>query len=82
MAPLLQCLALLGAVFIYSLVSIIHRLFFHPLARFPGPKLAAASKWYEFYFDIVKRPGGMFMYEIERMHTVYGMFHALSFPDY
>ena len=72
MAPLLLSLTLLAVALIHSIATILYRLFFHPLRRFPGPKLAAASKWYEFYFDILKRPGGTFMHEIERMHTIYG----------
>lgn len=42
----------------------------HPLSRFPGPKIAAASYLYEAYFDwwCVGRYG----HEIRRMHERYG----------
>ena len=46
------------------------RLRYSPLADFPGPKLAAATGWYEFYFDFWKR--GKYIFEIERMHEIYG----------
>ena len=57
---------------LYSITLVIYRLFLHPLARFPGPKLAAATKWYEFYYDVVKKDGGTYMYEIDRMHQTFG----------
>jgi hypothetical protein len=58
------------AAILYATGLIIWRLYFSPLARFPGPKIAAATLWYEFYWDGVKK--GQFVWEIERMHRKYG----------
>jgi hypothetical protein len=52
------------------LYLVVWRLFFSPLAKFPGPKLAAATGWYEFYFDYFHN--GTYIFEIERLHNVYG----------
>jgi hypothetical protein len=57
----------------------IYRLYFHPLAKFPGPKLAALTRGYEFYYDVIKC--GMYLKKIEKLHEKYGSHHLpfLSF---
>ncbi|KAJ5343079.1 hypothetical protein MYU51_016283 [Penicillium brevicompactum] len=55
---------------IYIAIKSIYRLYFHPLSKIPGPKLAAITGAYEFYFNVIKR--GMFIWELERLHEVYG----------
>jgi hypothetical protein len=57
---------------VYLLGGLIYRLYFSPIAKFPGPKLAAATLWYEFYYDVIK--SGQYIFEIERMHKKYGKF--------
>lgn len=54
----------------YALYGIFWRLVLSPIAKFPGPKLAAATFWYEFYYDVIK--GGAHVFEIELMHERYG----------
>ncbi|KAI9837891.1 MAG: hypothetical protein M1837_002681 [Sclerophora amabilis] len=67
----------LGGLIAFSLLGItIYRLVLHPLARYPGPKLAAATVMYEFYYDAIK--GGMYVFEIQRMHEKYGPIVRIS----
>ena len=33
---------------------IVTRLYFHPLSKFPGPRIAALTRWYEFYHDVLR----------------------------
>ncbi|KAF2139285.1 uncharacterized protein K452DRAFT_328197 [Aplosporella prunicola CBS 121167] len=57
-------------VLLYLLGGAVYRLYFSPLASFPGPKLAALTLFYEFYFDVVKR--GQFTFHIRELHQKYG----------
>lgn len=61
-------LAVLFVFYVFGLY--IYRMFFDRLSHIPGPKLAAASLWYEFYYDVVKK--GQYTFEIGRMHKKYG----------
>lgn len=69
----LLSLSLVGIIF-YLFFRSIKRLYFHPLSKIPGPKLAAISHIYEFYYDVIK--GGTFLFKIEKMHEHYGTYHS------
>jgi hypothetical protein len=71
---------ILLSTIVYLAALLIHRLFFHPISSFPGPKVAAATKWYEFYFDVIKSPGGQFSKHVEELHKKYGPIVRIN-PD-
>jgi hypothetical protein len=57
-------------VVVYCLTLAFYRLYLHPLAKFPGPKLAAITRYYEAYYDIVQN--GQYTFRIAEMHKKYG----------
>lgn len=54
----------------YIIYGAVYRLYLSPIAKFPGPKLAALTLWYEFYYDVIL--DGKYTWEIEKMHQKYG----------
>ena len=66
-------LAIIVSFLVVCYVSrLVYNVYFHPLSKFPGPRLAGASRWYEAYFDNLVGCGGQYMYEIDRIHRDYG----------
>lgn len=66
-----NALTLVGLYLVYYVLRAIYNISpLHPLSRIPGPKLAGATYWPEFYYDVVKN--GCYTKEISKMHEKYG----------
>ncbi|KFY65781.1 hypothetical protein V497_01285 [Pseudogymnoascus sp. VKM F-4516 (FW-969)] len=61
---------------LYIVARAIQRLYFSPLSHIPGPKLAALTWWYEFYFDVIQQ--GRYVFKIEKLHKQYDTIYASS----
>ncbi|KAH7384635.1 trichodiene oxygenase [Pyrenochaeta sp. MPI-SDFR-AT-0127] len=61
---------------VYCASTAFYRVFLHPLARFPGPKLAAITRWYEAYYDLIL--DGQYTFKIAEMHKAYGPIIRIS----
>jgi hypothetical protein len=71
-AWLLKACISAGLLLVVYLVGLgVYRLYLSPLARYPGPKLAALSNWYEFYYDVILQ--GKFTFHIRDLHKQYGL---------
>jgi hypothetical protein len=63
--------AYLSAAGVIWLASIlVYRRYFHPLAKVPGPALAAVTHLYAFFFNNVG--GSRYYAQIEKLHRKYG----------
>lgn len=67
-----QLLALSALLMVFYVgYGVVYRLYLSPVAKFPGPKLAGLTFWYEFYYDVIKR--GKYTFKIRELHKQYGM---------
>lgn len=69
---------LVASLIVYGLGLGVYRLYLHPLTKFPGPKLAAVTSFYEGYYEIVQK--GQYSMHISKLHDQYGK--ILSFPPH
>ncbi|TVY28882.1 Cytochrome P450 monooxygenase [Lachnellula hyalina] len=63
-------LTFLAAQLLQLLYIVVHRTILSPLAKIPGPRLAALTSWYECYYDVF-RPG-QYVFKIKQLHEEYG----------
>ncbi|KAE8370766.1 cytochrome P450 [Aspergillus caelatus] len=77
-SPLALCATTVVAAVLYVLVLGVYRITLHPLAKFPGPKLAAFTQWYETYYEFFKSPGGQYLFHYRKLHEKYGPIIRLS----
>ena len=59
-----------AALVLYVVAGAIYRLYFSPISSFPGPKLAALTLWYEFYYDVILE--GQYTFHLRDLHARYG----------
>ena len=59
---------------LYGAGLVFYRLYLHPLHKIPGPKIAAATYWYEFYQDVIL--DGHYFKEYAQLHARYGGSHV------
>ncbi|KAA8897519.1 cytochrome P450 [Sphaerosporella brunnea] len=70
---------LFGSFLIYWIIKIVYRIWFHPLAHVPGPKIAAATHLYHFYHNAFNK-GQFVPYILPGLHEKYGRVVRFS-PD-
>ena len=56
--------------------ALIYRLYFHPLANVPGPRIAAMTRGYEFYYQALQHT--KFPQKVKELHKQYGPIVRIS----
>ena len=64
------CLGLVSASLVYTVGRGIYNVYYHPLAKFPGPRWAAATGWWKTYVEVYK--GQSIIDRLFELHKIYG----------
>lgn len=64
---------------LWTIYGIFYRLYWHPLAKYPGPKLAIITYWYEFYYDAILE--GQYTWKLRDLHEKYGKYRPSNQPE-
>ncbi|EZF31894.1 hypothetical protein H109_06752 [Trichophyton interdigitale MR816] len=64
------------SIFAYVIGNVIYQLHFSPLSKFPGPKIAAVTYLYEFYYDAILK--GRYIFKVKELHEKYGPIIRIS----
>lgn len=68
--------AFVALLILLWLATVLYHLFLSPVAKIPGPRLAAITFWYEFYYDVWNK--GQYTWKLKELHKQYGIFSALN----
>lgn len=68
MAVLLS--AVLGAIIAYAVYTVIYNVYFHPLAKFPGPLIARTTIYWKAYVECIANRS--FCHALVELHARYG----------
>jgi hypothetical protein len=62
--------AALTTAIAYVLYTVVYNLFFHPLAKFPGPPVARATFYWKAYVECIEQRS--FCHVVAELHAKYG----------
>jgi hypothetical protein len=62
--------AIVASFVAYAVYTIIYNVYFHPLAKFPGPPLAATTTYWKAYVECIADRS--FCHELVELHAQYG----------
>lgn len=65
-SPQTVSIALVSVLFLIFIARRVYSVYFGPLSQFPGPKLPAATLWYEFYYGVILQ--GRYTFKIKDLH--------------